>query len=460
MLTRLRVQNLKSVADSGPIDLRPLTFLMGPNSSGKSTLIQAILIARQTVDSRDMQNPLVVDGDYVKLGSYREFIHQHQRGRRLCLEFGFSAEGLPSWGAGRALETQIRSVLVSAEFSYNQKTLQMFSTAVSYMTDPHRYDMRKKRLTPRDTVIEFGPEESPLFRMRIPSAAKFYDLGPRALYPYARRRGIVPLVRRVTKETEREVDVGLDLLFLLTQAFEWQFNRTFYVGPLRTTPQRTYLAAGETPQDVGLQGESTFAILWASRWNRRLRESVLRPVNEWLSAFSIAAKLEIKRIGGTYFTLLVTDPQLNVQASFADVGFGASQLLPAIVEALYAPRGSTIIMEQPEIHLHPGAQATLGDFFVDQAQRGKQLLVETHSEHLVSRVLRRIAEGALPRSEVAVYYCQPTEAGTEVRGIPLDEFGRFGEGLPSGFFDQGYAESIAHVEAVAKRVGARRSDGA
>ncbi len=222
-------------------------------------------------------------------------------------------------------------------------------------------------------------------------------------------------------------------------------------GPLRTSPKRTYLASGETPQDVGLQGESIFAILWASKWNKRLRDSVLRPANRWLHNFGIAAKLDIKRIGGSYFTLLITDPQLGVEANFADVGFGASQLLPAVVETLYAPVGSTMIMEQPEIHLHPAAQGVLGDFFVEQVRRGQQLIVETHSEHLVSRVLRRIGERQFTESDVIIYYCQPTPEGTSIQKIPVDEFGHFGEGLPAGFFDQGYQESMAHVEAIAVR---------
>jgi predicted ATPase len=444
MFTHLRVQNLKSVADSGPVELCPLTFLMGPNSSGKSTLLQAILVARQTVDSRDIKNPLAVEGYYAQLGSYREFIHRHERGRRLSLELGLSVEGRPH----RLDAAVFRSLCITAEFSYNQKTFQIFPTTVSYVTRPQAYAVTKRRLTPRDSTVEVEADGGSAARFRMPSAAKFYDVGFLFRYPLQRRL--------LTKKADRRLlEVGLELPFALTQAFESQLKKTFYVGPLRPSAQRTYAAAGETPQDVGLTGESTFAVLWAARWNRPLREAVFQPANKWLKRFGIAAKLELKRIGGSYFTLLVTDPVLNVQCNFADVGFGASQLLPALVEILYAPRGSTIIMEQPEIHLHPAAQAVLGDLFLEAAGEGKQLIVETHSEHLVSRVLRRIAEGAMAPGLVALYYCEATERGTQVRRIPLDEFGRFGEGLPSGFFDQGYTESIAHVEAVAKRVGAR-----
>jgi len=433
MLTDLRVRNLKSIADSGEVRLRPLTFLMGPNSSGKSTLLQAILVAKQTVDSRDLTNPLAIDGDLVQLGSYREFVHRHERRRRLQLTYGFTSDSL----ASSALERyRVRSLTLSAEFSYNQKTLQIFPTEVSYFTQPQQYEYTKRRLSAKRSVAEFGTAREPEFSTTVPAAAKFYDFTNLSLRP----------------GRSREADLASRLPFYLTRAFEAQLGSTFYVGPLRTGPQRTYVASGETPQDVGLRGESTPAILWAARWNRRLGDTVLGPLGDWLSKFAISAKLEVKRIGGTYFALLFSDPHLKVAANFADVGFGASQLLPTVVEVLYAPLGSTVILEQPEIHLHPAAQAILGDFFVDQAKRGQQLIAETHSEHLVSRVLTRIAEGQFSPDQLAIHYCERTEEGTKFSEIAIDEFGRLGEGLPKGFFDQGYVESFSRVEAAAKRI--------
>jgi len=438
MLTHLRVENLKSVSDSGPLQLRPLTFLMGPNSSGKSTLLQAILLARQTVDSRDVANPLVTEGAYVKLGAYRDFIHRHDRSRRLRLEIGVQPDNRLTLEPGGAAAGVVDSLRMMAEFSYNQKTFAIFPTVVSYATSPTVLEVTKRRVTRERSTIEMQYEGKPL-RVSVHVPGKFYDIA-RGAFPLLYNTRYAPSVVR------RE-----PLPVFLTREFEAALNKTFYVGPLRTGPLRTYVAAGETPQDVGFQGEATFAILWAARWNRRLQQSVFRPSSEWLRRFDMAARLDLERVGGTHFRLLFTDPTTGIQASFADVGFGASQLLPAIVQSLYAPRGSTIIMEQPEIHLHPAAQGTLGDLFIEGTRLGKQLIIETHSEHLVSRVLRRVAEGALSRDKVAIYYCSPSEAGTQVKEIELDEFGRFGEGLPPGFFEEAYKESLAHVQAMAAR---------
>ena len=89
MLTRLRIKNLKGLRDTGDMAIRPLTFLIGPNSAGKSTVIEALLMIRQTVYSRDMKNPLLVDGPYVKLNSYRDLIFGHDTENMLSIEFGF-----------------------------------------------------------------------------------------------------------------------------------------------------------------------------------------------------------------------------------------------------------------------------------------------------------------------------------------------------------------------------------
>ena len=205
------------------------------------------------------------------------------------------------------------------------------------------------------------------------------------------------------------------------------------------------------PQGVGLQGEMTLSALWASRWNKRLRQEVYKPTSEWLSRLGIAATLELRRMGGSYFSCLVGDPNLGVKPNFADVGFGASQVLPAIVQALLAPQNATLVMEQPEIHLHPAAQAALGDLFIEQIDKGKQFIIETHSEHMVSRVLRRIANDEISASQVAIHYCSRTSGGTKIQRIDVDSYGRFGEGLPPGFFEQDYEETRAHMEAVAEK---------
>ena len=141
----------------------------------------------------------------------------------------------------------------------------------------------------------------------------------------------------------------------------------------------------------------------------------------------------------------MVDKRTNTTVTHRDVGIGISQVLPVLVSA-YASRKKIIAMEQPEIHLHPALQAELADVFIESAIGKNQntFILETHSEHLILRILRRIREtaeqeleeGATPITpdQVAVLYVQPSEKGSEVIHIPVNEEGEFERPWPQGFF--------------------------
>ena len=133
-----------------------------------------------------------------------------------------------------------------------------------------------------------------------------------------------------------------------------------------------------------------------------------------------------------------------------DVGFGVSQVLPIIAEGFYAPPGSLILIEQPEIHLHPGLQSQMGDLLIDIARSNKKLIIETHSEHLLLRIQRRITEGSLKPDDVAVYFFTYTDEGSKIERIHINDLGRF-ENWPAGFFEEDVEESFAITKAFLNR---------
>ena len=145
--------------------------------------------------------------------------------------------------------------------------------------------------------------------------------------------------------------------------------------------------------------------------------------------------------------LVLIDKRTNTPVSHRDVGIGVSQVLPVLVAA-YADSDKLLAIEQPEIHLHPALQAELGDVFIESAlgDNGNTLLVETHSEHLILRILRRIREttdGELPEGipairpeQVAVLCVQPGRDGVEVLHIPVTADGEFERTWPEGFFSE------------------------
>lgn len=134
-----------------------------------------------------------------------------------------------------------------------------------------------------------------------------------------------------------------------------------------------------------------------------------------------------------------------------DVGFGVSQILPVLVLLFYVPEGSTVILEQPEIHLHPAVQAGLADVFIDAIKRRKvQIILESHSEHLLQRLQRRIAEEVINQEEIKLYFTSIEEGRSKLTTLELDEYGNIGN-WPKGFFGDAFAESAAKTKAEMKR---------
>jgi predicted ATPase len=130
--------------------------------------------------------------------------------------------------------------------------------------------------------------------------------------------------------------------------------------------------------------------------------------------------------------------------SIVDVGVGVSQTLPILVQMAVMPEGARLILEQPELHLYPWVQAEIGRIICDEARRGgKQMIIETHSEHVIRGVQRHVSharpEGTdhyLAPGDVAVLYVHGTG---RVERLHMDEYGEFMDSWPSGFFDQGLA---------------------
>lgn len=142
--------------------------------------------------------------------------------------------------------------------------------------------------------------------------------------------------------------------------------------------------------------------------------------------------------------LVLFDINKETLVSHRDVGMGITQVLPVLVMA-YGSRNKLLAMEQPEIHLHPALQAELGDVFIESAlgERGNTFILETHSEHLILRLLRRVREGRLSADDISVLYVQPADVSSQVLQIRVDEDGDFIDRWPGGFFEEAFNEREA-----------------
>ena len=452
MLTRLRVQRFKSWKDTGEIRLAPLTALFGTNSSGKTSLLQLLLMLKQTVESTDRSKILDLGDErsLVELGTFQDVVHRHEVGA----EFGWDL----SWTLPEELSVQDPASPKSTLFSDNRMqfsaTLAWWARAsglgraavkqMSYRFDGADFGMRSSNLSRQEydlfeTRGDFKFVRTPGRRWKLPPPAKFYGF-PDQVRAYYQNAGFLS-------------DFELQ--------FEQLFSRLFYLGPLRDYPKRQYTWGGSRPSDMGRRGENVVDALLASaaadeviRYGRgRKNMSLQERVATWLKELGLIDSFEVRPIseGGKLFQVWITRQPGAAEALITDVGFGVSQILPVIALCYYVPMGSMVVLEQPEIHLHPAVQAGLADVFIDAVKaRQIQLVVESHSEHLLRRLQRRIAEEGLQADQAALYFTHTHGGESELTPLQLDMFGTI-ENWPAGFFGDEMGEIAATQKAIIAR---------
>jgi predicted ATPase len=243
--------------------------------------------------------------------------------------------------------------------------------------------------------------------------------------------------------------------------FEQLFSRLFYLGPLRDYPKRQYTWGGSRPSDMGRRGENVVDALLASRqagekiqYGRGRKSMTLQErVATWLKELGLIESFDVRPLakGGKYFQVWIRRQPRAAEALITDVGFGVSQILPVITLCYYVPKGSVVILEQPEIHLHPAVQAGLADVFIDAVKtRQIQLVIESHSEHLLRRLQRRIAEEQLRADQAALYFTRTHAGESELTPLELDTFGMI-QNWPPGFFGDEMGEIAAMQKAIIER---------
>ena len=249
-----------------------------------------------------------------------------------------------------------------------------------------------------------------------------------------------------------------------------------YLGPLRDEPKSLYpLSPTADPSDVGLKGEHTAAVLELHK-NRLVqyiptsafantevnpqptRRSLEAAVVDWLRYLGVATELESSDKGKFGHELAVQIPETERTYDLTHVGVGVSQVLPILVVSLLSDADTTLIFEQPELHLHPRVQTRLADFFLSITQLGKQCVIETHSEYFVSRIRFRTA-AAVTRNpwveDVKVYFVERDERGSSFQPVIINEYGAILD-WPEGFFDQSHGEAEAILRAASIKSRAKR----
>jgi len=458
MIKQLRIKNFKGWQDTGFIEMAPLTVFFGANSSGKSSIGHLLLLLKQTIDNPDRKT-IIFPGNNtspVQLGSLMDVIYHHNMKNKIEFEYlwdlvkplhikntksqkeyyGDAIKFSASIGLRDRITSEIDQIKYelfknnSTELSVSMRKIQ---GKISYKIEAMNYEL--VRNTGRVWEID--------------SPVRFYGF-PETVVAYYQ---------------------NADFVQALNLQHEKLFNSIYYLGPLRIKPQRLYAWSGSEPDSVGMSGENTvFAILAAQ--NRKLNMGVKKQKKVFSEV--IAEKLlEMDLIEDFKLNPIAEDRQayeVKVRAKgssdmvdLPDVGFGISQVLPVLVQLFYAPANSIIIMEQPEIHLHPKAQALLADVMIDAIKarengrdRNIQLIVETHSEHFLRRLQRRIAEDVITNKQISAYFADTTITPTSLDVLQIDLFGNI-YNWPKNFFGDEMgdiaAQSLAAMQRRAKENG-------
>ncbi|MFN0070327.1 MAG: AAA family ATPase [Chloroflexota bacterium] len=243
----------------------------------------------------------------------------------------------------------------------------------------------------------------------------------------------------------------------LSLAIRRELAEISYLGPLRKKPERDYVWNKTSPGELALDGGNVIQILLASALSgpRNARMEMLNQVSKWLRRMGVAKQVEVRQLGRSSRYEVVVHKD-GVAANLHDVGTGISQVLPVITLAYFAPAGSTIILEEPEIHLHPLAQSVLAELFVEVSrERRVQFIVETHSEHVFRRLQTVIARGDADAELCRLYFVEREGPDAKLRTLELDSFGRV-QDWPDYFFGDAIGETREQARLMFARQKERR----
>lgn len=393
---KLLLENVRGFADKHELNIKPLTILVGENSSGKTTLLSALFVALQS----DFPTADAFNRSPFELGSF-DTIATYRGGKY-----------------GRA-----------PNFSIGWESDEQDAHSVKAKFESHLG-------IPRIAEIEVTKRGSSLFgNMKTQEWAIRENSGLPATFKIPASETFTPslndLVRQVFEQQNARGSKGekphrpfnIETLFELTTVGNRLRPRVTALAPLRTRPHRTY---DELIEEFKPEGDHIPLVLArALSSDGKVDRDLASALEAFGKASGLFSSIKVRRMGRQ-----PSDPfQLRVKsagpdANLVDVGYGISQALPVLVDSILAPKGRIVLVQQPEVHLHPKAQAALGTFFGQFAKgSGKRFVIETHSDYLVDRVRMEVANGMIAASDVNICFLDRKGLDVAIHQLELDGLG-------------------------------------
>ena len=405
-MDRIIIENVRCFRERQEVPLAPLTFLVGENSTGKSTFLALTRIAWDiaTLGQANFNEEPFLLGAYDQIASFRK----KSKAEHFVIGWGHEI----ATGRRQVLAT---SVLGEFTSSRSQPTLRSwrfaappFGLVATYGTDERVTSLRAET-----------PSGSPEINREF---AKYFPLTPEWA------------VSALSIEGKGISSEDLETLRKLVYWSNQRGVRPYAFAPVRTKPSRTYDPVKEI---IDPEGGHVPMILAGIRTRDEQSWFALRTaLDEFGQASGLFGKVDVRRLGETEsdpFQLQVAVGGMTV--NLVDVGYGVSQILPILVDCLRGESGGTFLLQQPEVHLHPKAQAALGSFLATLSkEQGKRFLVETHSDYMVDRIrmdLRDKKHGLRPE-DVQILYFERNAGGVNIHRITFDELGNL-QNVPTGY---------------------------
>lgn len=422
LLSAIEVTGFKSHIKTSRVDFRGLTLLCGANSSGKSSVMQPLLLLKQTIDALPYDyGALKLDGPNVAYTSPAQFMSSPARKGKVPT-FALSLELGPDIGISAAyvMERDEIDLLVNV-YRVGATEITLHPGGVASAEALAEGDMTS---VPRQMLMSFaraGATTAGSVRADFPVARSGAFLAP----------NVAPL---------RPVSV-----------LQRHLSRLMHLPGLRGNPSRQYSMMAIGRGQPGHFHDRAAAVV--ASWEKS-KDARLKQLGDAMRQLGLTWKVSAKKVDATSIELLVGRTAESSQGgahdlvSIADVGFGVSQTLPVVVALVAAEPGQIVYVEQPEIHLHPRAQKAMADLIAAAVGRGARVVVETHSEIIVTRIQALIAEDTLAAGNVVAHWFKRdarTGASTLTRAEPGVD-GSLGD-WPADFADVAAEVDLEYADA-------------
>ncbi len=412
-ISQITVAGFKSIYDEQSIEIRPLTILAGANSSGKSSIMQPLLLLKQTLEATYDPGPLLLNGPNVHFALAKQMFSISKNGTGKSFDLGV-------W-INKHSQFRIRFTQANTEGIRIRQ--------INYFVDGREFDLHEGMAHDElASLVNFKEEQSNTSNLGGITLTLPFSISKRELV-VSRNRCFLVIALSFTGPNGENALLPLPGA---VPAFDPLIRDLIHLPGLRGNPVRAYPITATGPTFPGTFENYTASIV--AHWETNKGPELAGLINDLRQQLGLTSNIRIRRVDDTQVELQVgrtirgskssTEEWVNI----ADVGFGVSQALPVLVALRAARPGQLVYLEQPELHLHPRAQQAMAQILAEAAIRGVRVVAETHSALLLLGVQTLVAEGKLPPHLVKLHWFTRGEDGkTHISSADLDENGAFGE---------------------------------